>query len=374
MCRTPTAQIIGRCAHGPRADPGPRKSTPVARRGRKATGPPRSAGLPNGAEIGCFGTERAGSMSAQEVTISKVQPARAAGSASLPCSRSRRRCPRWSSPYGRIAAWGGPGVTLPEDADNAAARQVWVEAPIIAGEGATLRAHGLARNAVYMLQVGPVRPVAAPHMDRQRRQGPGPIRVPENARTGSHKLTLMQITRAEASTYVRAGNKRPHVSDGATAIMTLSLSVMSERGKGKGRDKPTDPSQAPSASPAITLAPSPTATPESTITATPEPTVTATPAPITTATPAPTATATPAPTAVATPAPTAHRHARAEQRARHHRSRRDQRHPRPQRTSRGTSTSRPPARRNTGPRRATVRSPPWSPPSTTRTTSRPSAA
>ena len=42
-------------------------------------------------------------------------------------------------------------VTLPEDADNAAARQVWVEAPIVAGEGATLRAHGLARNAVYML-------------------------------------------------------------------------------------------------------------------------------------------------------------------------------------------------------------------------------
>jgi hypothetical protein len=42
-------------------DPCPRKGTPVARRGRKATGLSESAGLPNGGGIACFGMGSAGS-------------------------------------------------------------------------------------------------------------------------------------------------------------------------------------------------------------------------------------------------------------------------------------------------------------------------
>jgi len=150
----------------------------------------------------------------EQVSTSKVQPVRAP-------VRRRPHVPIAAVMAALVVAVVGtqlgasPVVTLPEDADNAAARQVWVEAPIVAGDGATLRAHGLARNAVYMLK-----------WDRNLRSlrliwtdGDGKVRarfrVPENARTGTHKLTLMRITRAEASTYVRSGNKRPHISAGA---------------------------------------------------------------------------------------------------------------------------------------------------------------
>src|SRR5262245_27955992 len=212
----------------------------------------------------------------EQLTVSTVQPARAP-------VRRRFRVPMVAAMSGFVIAavvgaqlGATPTVTLPEDADNAAARQVWVEAPIVAGEGATLRAHHLARNAVYMLK-----------WDRYGRSlrliwtdGDGKVRarfrVPTDARTGSHKLTLMRITRAEASTYVRAGNKQPGISSGAAPIMTLSLSVKLDRGgNGKGRNKPANPSQPPLGSPAITQAPVPSADP----TATPVPDPTATPAP-----------------------------------------------------------------------------------------------
>ncbi len=54
-------------------DPHPRKSTPVARRGRKATGLPESAGLPNGGGIACFGMGSVGSRTSRP--SSKAPPA-----------------------------------------------------------------------------------------------------------------------------------------------------------------------------------------------------------------------------------------------------------------------------------------------------------
>ena len=103
----PIGPLPGRAPswHGPRASShglahrrgAPRTSTPVARRGRKATGLPESAGLPNGATHRCSGTDIDGSMTRRRA-VTPAQPP------PPPSRRARTGC--------RPASWSSPLVVL----------------------------------------------------------------------------------------------------------------------------------------------------------------------------------------------------------------------------------------------------------------------